>query len=124
MPEPNRSPTTFIPSINGPSIISRGLSNFFLNSSVSFSIKSLIPLIKEYLTLSSGFFFLHSFVILFLSILSAEYFFEISMSLSVALSERLNKTSSILFLKSFGICSYIVICPALTIAISNPALIA
>ena len=46
LPAPNKSPTKFIPSINGPSITSKGLGYFSLASSVSASIYSVIPLTK------------------------------------------------------------------------------
>ena len=52
-PLPKRSPTTFIPSINGPSITSKGFGYFCLASSVSVSIKSVIPLTSEWVNLSS-----------------------------------------------------------------------
>ena len=42
-PEPKRSPTTFIPSISGPSITSSGRSAAARASSVSSSMKSTIP---------------------------------------------------------------------------------
>ena len=42
-PDPNRSPTTDIPSISGPSITSSGRSSFCRASSVSSSMKSTIP---------------------------------------------------------------------------------
>ncbi len=43
LPAPNRSPTIFIPSINGPSITSRGFGYFCLASSVSASMYSVMP---------------------------------------------------------------------------------
>ena len=42
-PDPKRSPTTFMPSISGPSITSIGRSSFCRASSVSSSMKSTIP---------------------------------------------------------------------------------
>ena len=46
MPAPNRSPTTFMPSINGPSMIDSVRSQAWRASSVSASIKSTVPVIK------------------------------------------------------------------------------
>ena len=46
LPEPNKSPTRFIPSINGPSITSIGRSNWILASSVSSTINLSIPSTK------------------------------------------------------------------------------
>ena len=43
MPEPNRSPTTFMPSISGPSITSSGRAAVCRASSVSASMKSTMP---------------------------------------------------------------------------------
>ena len=43
LPEPNRSPTTFIPSINGPSMTCSGRSAAWRASSVSASIQSVMP---------------------------------------------------------------------------------
>ena len=49
LPDPNRSPTTFIPSISGPSITCRERSAINLASSVSSSIWSAIPLTSAWL---------------------------------------------------------------------------
>ena len=52
-PAPNKSPTWFMPAISGPSMTSKGSLYCNLASSVSASIKSVIPLIKECANLSS-----------------------------------------------------------------------
>ena len=52
-PAPNKSPTWFMPAMSGPSMTSKGSLYCNLASSVSASIKSVIPLIKECANLSS-----------------------------------------------------------------------
>ena len=53
LPAPNKSPTTFIPAIKGPSITSRGRAYCCLASSVSVSIYSVIPFTSACFSLSS-----------------------------------------------------------------------
>ena len=92
-PLPKRSPTVFIPAINGPSITSIGRSNWCLHSSVSSSMNSTIPFTKECASLS--------FTGTFLQERSISRFlpspFTVSASSnkrSVASSRRFNNTSS------------------------------
>ncbi|MCY1358946.1 hypothetical protein D9M69_454960 [compost metagenome] len=44
LPAPNRSPTTFMPAISGPSITSMGRAHFWRHSSVSSTMKVVMPL--------------------------------------------------------------------------------
>ena len=123
LPSPNKSPTTFIPSIKGPSITLNGLSNICLASSVSWSMNSTIPLTKACSSLlvtsidrqaSSTFFSLA-----FPFTLSAK-----SKRRSVASSRLFNKTSSTRSRSSLGISLYISSIAGFTIPISIPCLMA
>ena len=53
LPAPNRSPTTFMPSISGPSITCNGRSNLCRHSSTSASMKSVMPLTSACLSRSA-----------------------------------------------------------------------
>ena len=119
-PAPKRSPTCRIPPIKGPSITCKGRPYFWRASSVSTSMKSVIPLSRAWSNLSSTEPFLHS------SSLTTVFPPALTVSAnsnkrSVASGRRFSRTSSTLSLRSAGISSYTANCPAFTIAISNPA---
>ncbi len=95
-PSPNRSPTTFIPSISGPSITSIGRVACWRASSVSCSINSVMPLTSEY---SRRLFTSHErhsacWALAVSSVLLPRYFSASSSKRSVPSSRRLRITSS------------------------------
>ena len=105
LPEPKRSPTIFIPSINGPSITSIGLEYFCLTSSVSSTMNSTIPFTIACFNLSPAGAFRHSS---FFSSLLPFPFIDLanSINLSVESGLLLRRTSSTLSKNSLGISSY------------------
>ena len=125
LPSPNRSPTTFMPSISGPSITSIGRLKLCRAASVSSSTKASMPLISAYsMRLATGN-SRHSRFSSFFSLLpSPLYFSAISSRRSVESSRRFSTTSSTHSRNSSGRSSYTASCPALTMPMSIPALIA
>ena len=122
-PSPNKSPTTFIPSIKGPSITFNGLTNSRRAASVSSMIKSKIPFTKACsIRLATGADLHASLTTSFLSAdltVSAK-----SSSRSVASSLRSNNTSSTRSNNSLSISAYTSSMVGLTIPISIPCCIA
>ena len=104
-PSPNKSPTVFIPFINGPSMTSIGLFANFLTSSTSSSIYSVIPLINAYSSLSSTTLSLHFKAFSLPFLFSKETCDAYSNNSSVALFFLFSNTSSTLSNNSFGISS-------------------
>ena len=127
-PNPNKSPMMFIPSIRGPSITSNGFGSFCLASSVSASINSVIPLINACFSLSSTAPCLHSPCPL--SLVPCPLSLTVSanaINFSVAWFSSLflfNITSSQSSRSVGSISSYTTNCPAFTIPMSIPALMA
>ena len=104
LPDPKRSPTKFIPSMRGPSIIERGLLYLIRASSTSRSIKSTIPFIRECFSRSSTGSCRHSSS--FTSDLSSRVkVLAYSTSRSVESGLRFRSTSSTLSRSSLGISS-------------------
>ncbi len=112
LPEPNKSPTTFMPAINGPSITSSGLTYFWRASSVSWSMWSTIPFTSACESRSSTVPLRHSS-----STTSALPF-------CFTESANLTSTSSTNSSRSLGISSYTSSIPAFTMPMSIPAWIA
>ena len=122
-PAPNRSPTTCIPAISGPSITSSGRSRAVRASSVSCSMNSSIPCTSACLRRSSTVVSRHE--------RSSSFFMAPPLTVSanatmrsVASGRRSKMMSSTCSSRSGGMSSYSAICPAFTIAMSRPAAIA
>ena len=122
-PAPNKSPTTFIPAIRGPSITWIGLSCWSLASSVSSTMKSTRPFTKACSNRFETGSFLHSSSItsIFLSPLTVS---ANSSNLSVESSLRLSNTSSTRSNKSLGMLSYTSSMAGFTIPMVIPFFIA
>ena len=123
LPAPNRSPTTFMPSISGPSIISSGRAYFCRASSRSGSRKSSTPWTRACDSRASTVLSRHFRSI---SRLVADPF-TVSANCtirSVASGRRLKMMSSTCSRRSFGMSSYTISWPALTMPMFRPALIA
>ena len=126
LPAPNKSPTIFIPSMSGPSITSSGCGYFCLASSVSASIYSVIPLISACDNLfSTGWFLQASSFISTLPFALTVSACVINFSVASLLSLFLLRSTSSHNARSVGsISSYTTSCPAFTIPMPMPALMA
>ena len=127
LPWPNKSPTVFMPSINGPSITCSGRPPLAWMacqaSSVSSTIKSVIPCTSAWLKRAFTGKLRHSSFLL--SSLAAPFAVSaISNKRSAASGRRFSTTSSTRVRSSGSKSSYTPIMPAFTIPISIPALIA
>ena len=105
-PEPNKSPTTFIPAIKLISITSMGFSAAKRASSTSISIKASTPFTKECVILSCTVPLRHSCITASFVLEPSPFTFSAkSNKRSVASSRRSRITSSTCSNKSFGISS-------------------
>mmetsp|Transcript_22281 Transcript_22281/g.71735 ORF Transcript_22281/g.71735 Transcript_22281/m.71735 type:complete len:206 (+) Transcript_22281:1654-2271(+) len=133
LPAPNRSPTTFMPFMSGPSITASGAGSFWRASSTSCSMKSGMPLTSECASRSSTGASRHAAAAAALTApppaaLSAASFSRSStaraISASVAPACRFRMTSSTRVSRSLGMSSYTCSKPALTMPMSMPAAMA
>jgi len=119
-PEPNRSPTTFIPCMSGPSMTCNGRPYFRRASSVSASMKSVMPLMRAWLRRCSTVPWRHS------ASAAAVSSFGLTPSAnltrrSVASGRRFRIKSSTSSRSGWGISSYTSSRPGFTMPMSSPA---
>ena len=125
LPAPNRSPTTLMPAMSGPSITNKGRPSLTRASSASISMYVSIPLTSACESRSSTVPLRHSSA--FFSLTTAPSCLSnspCSTNRSVASGRRFSSTSSTNTLSSGSISSYTSSIPALTMPMSMPAAIA
>ncbi|MNF92042.1 hypothetical protein D3C84_746750 [compost metagenome] len=105
LPEPNRSPTTFMPAISGPSMTSMGRAHCWRNSSVSSTMWVVMPLTSACLSRSTTSQPRHSSVSASLTLPSPLYWSAIASKASVPFGVRLSTTSSTASRSCLGISS-------------------